>query len=281
LRSENRAKKILVLGATGILGLPVTQSLLNKGQRVRVLARDKDGARRICGNRVEIFEGSALKKTDIQSALEGCEGVHISLPLESELAAIRHVIDHAAGCNVERITYVSATTAFEENQWFDMIDEKIRCEKLLKQSGIAYTIFCPTWAMETLHNFVKSKKAIIIVSPNPASIHFFAAADFGRIVAESYEDNRALGKRLFIHGPEPITLPDAFDRFIAVCHPGIRVLRIKLWQARFLSKFVGSLSYITRLISYFDRVGEMGDPTEANTLLGAPSVSLEEWLEKG
>ena len=39
------------------------------------------------------------------------------------------------------------------------------------------------------------------------------------------------------------------------------------------------LTYITQLIDYFDKVGELGDPAEANALLGAPSITLDEWFK--
>jgi hypothetical protein len=34
------------------------------------------------------------------------------------------------------------------------------------------------------------------------------------------------------------------------------------------------------LADYFDKVGEMGDPMQANQLLGAPSTTLDQWLTK-
>lgn len=34
------------------------------------------------------------------------------------------------------------------------------------------------------------------------------------------------------------------------------------------------------LAAYFDRVGELGDPSEANDLLGAPTTTLDDWLEQ-
>jgi hypothetical protein len=52
------------------------------------------------------------------------------------------------------------------------------------------------------------------------------------MVASAFEDDRALGKRLYIHGPEGITLPDALERFFRGCHPDLKVVRLKLWQAR-------------------------------------------------
>jgi hypothetical protein len=38
------------------------------------------------------------------------------------------------------------------------------------------------------------------------------------------------------------------------------------------------LKHVANLIDCFDRVGEIGDPREANTLLGAPSIALDEWF---
>jgi hypothetical protein len=32
-------------------------------------------------------------------------------------------------------------------------------------------------------------------------------------------------------------------------------------------------------MDYFEKVGEMGDPSEANAVLGAPGTTLAEWIE--
>jgi uncharacterized protein YbjT (DUF2867 family) len=275
------SRQILVLGATGMLGQPVVRCLVDKGHRVRVLARSREKAREMFGDTVEIVAGSAVNRGDVQGAMAGCDAVHINLTQESELTAMQHVVDLAAANGPERVTYVSATTACEENRWFELVDVKMRTEEILRKSGIAHTVFCPTWVMETLPNFVHGDRAAVIIGKNPPALHFFAAADFGRMVTESYDDDRALGKRLFIHGPEGITLPHALERFFNACHPELKVTRLKLWQAGLIAKLTGrqGLAYVTRLIAYFDKVGELGDPAEANALLGAPSITLDGWFE--
>lgn len=70
------------------------------------------------------------------------------------------------------------------------------------------------------------------------------------------------------------------ERFYAACHPQLRVMRMKLWQARLIARITRrpGLTYVTRLIDYFDRVVELGDPAEANALLGAPSITLDDWF---
>lgn len=275
------SSRILLLEGTGMLGQPVTRCLIDQGHQVRVLVRSSEKARQMFGETVEIVEGNALEKDHIQTAMAGCNAVHINLTQNAELTAMRHVVDLAPGSKVERITYVSATTACEENRWFEVVDVKMRTEEILRRSGIDYVVFCPTWVMETLRNFVHGNRVTVIIGRNPPGLYFLAAADFGRMVAASYADERALGKRLFIHGPEPITLQDALERFASRCYPQFKVMRLKLWQARLIAKLSRreGLTYVTRLIAYFDKVGELGDPTEANDLFGAPSIGLDEWCK--
>jgi uncharacterized protein YbjT (DUF2867 family) len=274
-------KQILLLGATGMLGQPVVHSLVEHGYRVRLLVRSVEKARKMFDDSVEIIAGNAVNKDDINSALAGCDAAHINLTQDSEQPAMQHIIDLAADHSLERITYVSATTAREENRWFPLTDSKMHTEELLRQSGIPYVVFCPTWVMETLLNFVNDDRGVIIIGKNPPPLHFFAAADFGRIVAASYADDRAIGKRLFIHGPEGITLPVALERFFATCYPEINITRYPLWQTRLIAKLTRrkALAGVTELIGYFDKVGEPGDPTETISLFGAPTITLDDWFK--
>ena len=158
---------------------------------------------------------------------------------------------------------------------------KMRTEELLRNSGIQHVVFCPTWVMETLHNFIRGNWAVVVLGNNPPALHFLAAADFGRMVAASYEDERALGKRLYVYGPEAITLSDAIERFVAACYPEGRVMHWKLWQAQLVAKLIRneSLAEVARLIAYLDVAGEHGNPSDANTLFGRPTITLDKWFK--
>ena len=54
---QNSMDRILVVGATGGVGKRVVKNLLAQNHSVRVLARNSEKAREICGEKVEIFEG--------------------------------------------------------------------------------------------------------------------------------------------------------------------------------------------------------------------------------
>lgn len=271
---------ILVLGGTGMLGKPVVARLVDHGHRVRVLAPDAAEARKILGDEIEVAEGTVESKDDLGAAMSDCDAVHLNLTPALECAAMRDVIALAQG-RLERVSYVSATTLSEENRWFDRADIKMRTEELLRDSGIPHVIFRPTWVMETLHNFIRGAWGIVLRGNNPPPLHFFAAADFGRIVAASYEDGRGLGKTLYVYGPEGITLEAATERFIAACHPGVRVMRMKPWLARIAAKLLRNSDFrdVTELVAYLDVAGEHGEPVEANALYGAPAITLDQWFE--
>ncbi len=277
-------KRILILGATGTLGRPVVQAFLERNRRVRVLVRSEEKVRSIFGVGVEVLQGDSTSRADLGKALAGCDAVHVSLPVEAELKAVEHLVDLARTENTEglgRISYVSGTSVRQENRWFDVVDVKMRAEDLLGRSGVPHTVFCPTWVMEVLPNFVRPERAVVIEGKRPPGLHFFAAVDFGRMVAASYENDRSLGKRLFIHGPKRMTLPEAIGSFHQACFPEVKLRRLRPWQARFVARLTGnpSLAGVARLIAYFDTTEQHGDPTEANQLLGAPTTTLEEWIE--
>ena len=80
-------------------------------------------------------------------------------------------------------------------------------------------------------------------------------------------------------GPEAITLSDATERFIAACHPSVRVMRLTVWQARLVARLLGNDDFadVTELVAYLDVAGEHGDPSEANELYGAPTITLDDW----
>ena len=276
--------RILVLGATGTLGRPVVEGLVAAGHGVRVLARDVERARRTFGPEIEVVQGDSTDRSGLGKAMGGCHAVHVSLPTESELAAMNHIVELAGGDSARelaRISYVSGTSVREENRWFPVVDVKMRAEEALRRSGVPHTVFCPTWVMEVLPNFVRPDRAVVIEGKNPPGLHFFAAADLGRMVARSYEDDRAVGRRLFIHGPRSITLPEAIRLFHETCFPQTRLLRLKPWQARLVARLTRnpSLGAVARLIAYFDTTEEHGDPSEANALLGAPEIDLDQWIQ--
>jgi uncharacterized protein YbjT (DUF2867 family) len=275
------SKTILVLGATGLLGGPVARCLKEDGYSVRVLARDVEKAQTRLGDGFDVVQGDATQVEDVRRAMEGCDGVHLSLGGEAERIGSTLVAEEAAGQGVERLSYISGCTALEENRWFPMVEDKLQAEQAIRESGVGYTIFAPTWPMEMLARYARDGQPFII-GKMAGPFHFFAADDLARMVSTAYQTDEAVDKRFVIHGPEGFSFAEALSRYCAAFHPeATRLTRMPVWLVRLMATLMHNdmMKLGADMADYFDRVGELGDPSEANRLLGAPATTLDAWLE--
>ena len=102
------------------------------------------------------------------------------------------------------------------------------------------------------------------------------------MVALSYGLEEAINKRFVIHGPEGILFHDAVKRYCKVCHPEINtVSTMPYWLASIISLIKGQkqMKAISKWMASFEKIGEKGDPSEANNILGKPKTTLEDWLQ--
>ena len=274
------SKTILVLGGTGMLGEPVARQLQADGFQVRILARDTEKAAQHFDNSFEIVVGDVADRASLEQAMRGCDGVHISVGGPFDQLSAENAAALAPQAGITHITYVSGSTVCKENGWFPMVQQKLMAEKAIRESGVPYTIFCPTWPMEQLPRFAAAPK-VMTIGKQPVPLHWFAADDMARMVSAAYQTEAAQNKRFYVHGPEAYTLKNALERACAALRPEVdSVGTMPVWLARVIGTLTGNdmLKFAAGLMGYFDKVGELGDPTEANQVLGAPSTTLEQWL---
>ena len=64
--------RILIVGATGMLGAPVARRLIADGWRVRGLVRDPASARARFGDAIEWIAGDVTEPASLDAAFDGC-----------------------------------------------------------------------------------------------------------------------------------------------------------------------------------------------------------------
>jgi uncharacterized protein YbjT (DUF2867 family) len=275
-------EKILVLGGTGMLGQPVARRLKEDGYQVRLLVRDVDKARKLFDESFETVQGDVTDPGSLERAMEGCQGVHISVGGPVDQLSAENVAALAPKLGLERISYISGATAFEQNRWFPVTEQKLNAEKAIRECGVPYTVFCPTWPMEQLPRFAREGQPFLI-GKQPSPLHWFAAEDLARMVSTAYQREEAANKRFFVHGPEAKTMREALEQYCQAFHPeGKPVSVMPIWLAKVMAFLTRNemLKFASELMAYFDKIGEMGDPTEANQLLGGPTITLDEWIKQ-
>jgi uncharacterized protein YbjT (DUF2867 family) len=274
-------KTILVIGGTGMLGQPVSRSLKESGVDVRILTRDLQKARKTFDNSFEMVAGDPMDASRLEEALKGSQGVHISLPTEVEQPVVENVAKATSRHGVERISYISGASVAEENRWFPMVDRKFLAEKAIQEAGIPYTILCPNWVMEILPKFVNQGRASVL-GKQPHPYHWVAAEDIARMVSNAYLLGEEATGRFVVHGPEAISMHEALRRYCAAFHPDIKeVSSMPFWLVKLLATLTGNreLKGAGELMSYFEKVGEGNNFPEVNDILGAPTITLDKWLE--
>jgi uncharacterized protein YbjT (DUF2867 family) len=282
--TEAEQKTALVIGGTGLVGTPIVRQLDRTGWKVRVMSRNATRARESLGPRVELVRGDANRAADVEGALSGCDAALISVSdlldpyLDARVA--RSVAELGQRLGIGRVGLISGASVAEERRHFPMVDAKVQAEQSLRESGLPWVIVRLTWPMESLVRFVRGKHAMIL-GEQPAVLHPVAGADVGRMVERALSLDEAIGHTFTIHGPSAMTMRQWLEQYCALAAPDARVSSLPLWAASLVAKISrkAGLRAAVELMRYFDGLPEFGDPTEANRILGAPTITLVEWVE--
>jgi len=262
--------------------------LLADGYNVRLLVRNVERARARLGPQFEYSAGNVEGPDAVRRALEGCVGVHISLrggsdPEELDITEHRgtaRVAELAARQGVSRLTYLSGMLVAEDAQ-IPGDRAKYRAEQAIRRSGVPYTIFKPTYFMETLPRHIQGNLAVVL-GRQPHPLHMVAAGDFAWMVSRAFGMPEAANRILFVHGPEAITFPNALRTYCSLVEPGKRVVSMPLWFMSIVDALFmrGQLRSTLQLMKAMQNLGERGDPSEANEMLGTPTTTLRRWCEE-
>ena len=286
MTTTNHNQPILIIGGTGMLGQPVARQLLADGFPVRLLVRNPAKAHAMLGDGFEMVQGDVTDPAAVRRAMQGCAGVHINLKGGPSTAdyermehhAVRDIATAAREVGVGRVTLISAYAVSEAKADTPESKAKYRGEQALKQSGVPYTIFRCSWFMETLPLFVQGSR-LSLVGDQRHPLHWIAGADYGRMVARSYQLSETLNQELSIYGPEAMTMREALEVYREIAAPHLQIAPISTRMLRVLGfiSFQPEWRSLATLMGHYERHGEDGDPTLANTLLGAPRITLREW----
>lgn len=147
---------VLSIGATGSIGRLVVAEALRQGHAVRALVRSADRARRLPSD-AEIVVGDVTQPKTLEPALAGVDAVILTVNADglgkeaAEAVYYRGVRDliAAIGTRPIRIALMTTIGVTERHGSYNRSNEghdwKRRAERLLRRSGLAYTVVRPGW----------------------------------------------------------------------------------------------------------------------------------------
>lgn len=274
-------KKILVIGATGLIGKAVANQLKQDGYHVIVMSRNKEKAKKIFTEHYGTIEADVLNPESIKYTFSGVDGVFISLPEKDVPAAIPTILHHAKESGVTHIVYTSGCTVRKENAWHPMIKGHYLGEKAIEESGIAFTFLKLTMVMDMIPRYANNGKPFIIGKQNHgwSWIH---SSDVAKMASKAFANDAAKNKKFTIWGKDKCTIAEAVGSYNKVLNLLGKPAKPKpYWMANLLALFAGEkLKYAINIFKYFENHPEEGNPKAAYEILGEPEMDLAKFFEQ-
>jgi len=149
-------KTVLVVGSTGSIGHLVVEEAVRQGYAVRALVRTPSKARRFPA-RVEVISGDVTRPETLTAAVDGVDAIVFTLGSDGagkvgaesvDYGGVRNVL-RALGSRTARIALMTSIGVTNRtgsyNRSTEAHDWKRRSERLVRASGLPYTIVRPGW----------------------------------------------------------------------------------------------------------------------------------------
>jgi uncharacterized protein YbjT (DUF2867 family) len=267
--------RVLVLGATGLVGARLVARLAADGFAVRGLVRHPDRATQLPPG-VELLGGEVRDAGTLARALQGCDAVCCCLPWELEAEVVASLVTACAGRRIH-LVYLSGLTITPANAGGAMAETKLRAEALLVASGLDCTIFKPSWFLDALPRFVRGGRATLF-GRQALPYRLVALDDFAALVSAALRNGGRGARTVVVEGAEAVPLPAALQAYCDAVHPGLQARALPLWVGRALAWLSrdAELRAFVELMAYFEGVREVSPerPTVTGTGLSGWLASL-------
>lgn len=275
-----QTKLILVTGATGQQGGAVAKTLVEKGQKIRVMTRNPEKAAALAKAGAEVVKGDLTNQADVQSALRGVQGVFaMSTPFEAGMdAEVRQgtmLADAAKQAGVAHYVYTSVVSA-DRKTGIPHFETKWKVEQHIRQIGLPATILRPAFFMENFDTyFPPSKEGVLAVPLWPSmKLQMIALKDIGEFGAAAFlSPNKFLGQAIDLAGDE-LTMQEV----------AVHLSRTKGRQIQFqqipddqVEKLMGHDSAL--MFRWFNEVGYSVDIPALRQRYGIPLTSFADLIK--
>ena len=279
-------KKIAVIGATGMLGIPVVEELAKAGFEVTALVRNPESARRRLPAGTNVVKADASDIESLKAGLAGNDAVYLSLSVapsekkddfHTEAEGLDNILAAARACGIKRIAYLSAMIQDGESGGWWVVDVWRSALAKIKNSGIPFTIFYPSNFMETLPQRHATGRLLTMIGRARHPNYWIAANDFGRQVAASINLPQAANREYFIQGPQALTYDEAGREFARHSKPNLMIVRIPLPVIKILGAFSQAMNFNYKIMHTVLSYPEIFKAEETWKELGKPSTTIEQF----
>ena len=293
--------KVFVTGGSGFVGREILWQLHEAGHAIRLLSRrgGSDEVRQLAyRHRAEVIDASADSVASLTTAMRGCDAVIHLVGIISEtkrntfqqvhVDLTRSVLAAATAAGVKRFIHMSALGAkagarsrYHQTKW--------QAEELVRNSGLAWTIFQPSVIYGRDDGFVnllagicRWSPVIPIFGPGTNQLQPVAVENVARAFVGALDSAASIGAIYELCGPEVFTMNQlwaevlrAIGRRRRCIHLPMALARMQVGCLEIGASLVGRASPLTRDQLLMLEEDNTGDPSKAanDFQLSAPSFA--------
>lgn len=282
---------IAVIGATGLIGKPVTQQLLDAGFIVTILARHPEQAQ-------TLFPAARVVQTDVRdpdsvrAGLQNQQALYLNLSVRqnekpgdfhTETDGVKNIIAAAQQAGIRRIGYLSSLVMRYQGMngfsWW-MFDIKHEAVRLLKASGIPTTIFYPSTFMESF--LMQMQGSFLMLGDSSAvPLWFIAGRDYGRQVVRAFQLPGDENRDYVIQGPEAYTYETAAQLFTKnYFKKNLFIVKAPVSVLQVLGRFNQTMNYGGHILEALNNYPERFEAEQTWAELGKPSVTIKDYAQQ-
>jgi uncharacterized protein YbjT (DUF2867 family) len=279
---------VLVIGGTGQQGGATINALLRQGGfTIRTVSRNPDSpsAKKLSEQGVQVVKGDVTNKSSLVAAFHGVDVVYFMTDNKGPQGAAGEVIQGKAileavrEAGVRRVVFSSVQSADRTASVGGVphFESKAEIEKLIKESGLQWTILRPTAFMD----FVPLSGAgrfmtlgLIGASLGEKKLQFIAVEDIGIVAAKAIAEPEQFGGKTINLAGDELSVEGLQAVFKKVTGQSAGKAPIPSFLARMM------LNYdLSQMFKFFYEVGYDTDISEVKKI--HPSVlTFEEYLSK-
>ena len=285
---------IFLTGATGFVGGFLLRELKNQGYSLRALVRDRTRIDRLGLNVSEIVVGDVTKPDSLQNTLAGCDAIiHLVAIIDERkrknmtfervnYQATLNMIVAAQAQGIHRFIHMSALGADPQGVTA-YFRTKGRAEEAVRQSGLDYTIFRPSFIYgpgDAVYTMLAKMIRLVPFGLVPIFGNGLyrhqpvLVSDLVRGMVSCLDNPEAVGKTFDVGGPQALTYREQLTLIGEAVGKSVRPLSLPIWFSRALAGVIGGLPFspinrdkLAMLIN-----DNVCDPSAFATLLSSPLV---------
>ncbi|MFM8739291.1 MAG: SDR family oxidoreductase [Cytophagales bacterium] len=285
-------KKVAIVGATGMLGQPVTKEFINEGYEVTLLVRNLAKAKKIFASRARLIEGDLRDKEKIKRLLDGQEFLYLNLSVEQksnnsgfqpERDGLDTILSIAEECAIKRLGYLSSLVHFYQGQngfkWW-VFDIKKNAVEKIKNSGIVYSIFYPSTFMESFDKGAyRQGNKIALAGRSDHKMFLIAGGDYGKQVIKSFQLNNG-SNDYFIQGQEGFTAAEAAKFYVGNYYgKKIKIMRAPIELLKIVGFFSNKFNYGAKIVEALNKYPEKFQSERTWLELGKPQTKFIDYIK--